>query len=196
MGHVRTEVTVTLAPPAAVANRPTDVTEVYRAHGDFVWATLQRMGVRDADLHDQLQEVFIVVHRRLGDFEGRSALTTWLFGICLRVVAGYRRKLARRKESTVESLPELQDDADSGDPEGTASRNEARHRLAQVLDAMDVDKRVVLVMFEVEDLSCEEIARTIGIPVGTVYSRLHAARAQFEKVRRAAEARDATRGER
>ena len=196
MGHPRTEVTVTLAPPAAAVNRPTDVTEVYRAHGDFVWASLQRMGVRDADLHDQFQEVFIVVHRRLCDFEGRSALTTWLYGICLRVVAGYRRKLARRKESTVDALPDLQDEADASDPEGHASRNEARRRLAQVLDAMDVDKRAVLVMFEVEDLSCEEIARSIGIPVGTVYSRLHAARAQFEKVRRAAEARDSARGER
>jgi RNA polymerase sigma-70 factor (ECF subfamily) len=196
MAHSPSEVTVTLAPPVQAADRPHDVAEVYRAHGDFVWASLQRMGVRDADLQDQLQEVFIVVHRRLADFEGRSTLTTWLFGICLRVVAGYRRKLGRRREMGVEVLPELSDESLEKDPERSASRNEGRERLAQVLDAMDVDKRVVLVMFEVEDLSCDEIAKIIGIPVGTVYSRLHAARAQFEKVRRAAEARGASRGER
>jgi RNA polymerase sigma-70 factor (ECF subfamily) len=196
MAHSPSEVTVTLAPPVQAADRSHDVAEVYRAHGDFVWASLQRMGVRDADLQDQLQEVFIVVHRRLADFEGRSTLTTWLFGICLRVVAGYRRKLARRREQGVEVLPELSDESLEKDPERSASRNEGRERLAQVLDAMDVDKRVVLVMFEVEDLSCDEIAKIIGIPVGTVYSRLHAARAQFEKVRRAAEARGASRGER
>lgn len=189
MGHSPRDVTVTLAPPTAAATQPHSVADVYREHGDFVWATLQRMGVRDADLQDQLQEVFVVVHRRLGDFEGRSTLTTWLFGICLRVVAGYRRKLARRKEQGVESLPEMVDEVEDHDPEQSAARQQARARLAEVLDDMDVEKRAVLVMFEVESLSCDEIAKMLSVPVGTIYSRLHAARAQFEKLRKLHERR-------
>jgi RNA polymerase sigma-70 factor (ECF subfamily) len=185
MGHSPSDVTVTLAPTvASTAATPTTVADVYKTHGDFVWASLQRMGVRDADLQDQFQEVFIVVHRRLPDFEGRSTLTTWLFGICLRVVAGYRRKLARRKEQVVESLPEFADEGIEHDPERAAERKQARAILETILDAMDVDKRAVLVMFEVESMSCEDIARLLGVPVGTVYSRMHAARAQFEKLRR------------
>lgn len=189
MGHSPRDVTVTLAPPTAAATHPHSVADVYREHGDFVWATLQRMGVRDADLQDQLQEVFVVVHRRLGDFEGRSTLTTWLFGICLRVVAGYRRKLARRKEQGVEALPEMVDEVEDHDPEQNAARQQARARLAEVLDDMDVEKRAVLVMFEVESLSCDEIAKMLSVPVGTIYSRLHAARAQFEKLRKLHERR-------
>lgn len=190
MGHSQPDVTVTIAPPTAAQPRPQSVADVYREHGDFVWASLQRMGVRDADLQDQLQEVFVVVHRRLGDFEGRSALTTWLFGICLRVVAGYRRKLARRKEQGYETLPDVVDEGEERDPEQSAARQQARARLAKVLDDMDVDKRAVLVMFEVESLSCDEIAQMLAVPVGTIYSRLHAARAQFEKLRKAHDRRD------
>jgi RNA polymerase sigma-70 factor (ECF subfamily) len=166
MGHSQPDVTVTLAPPTAAPTRPHNVADVYREHGDFVWASLQRMGVRDSDLQDQLQEVFVVVHRRLADFEGRSALTTWLFGICLRVVAGYRRKLARRKEQGYETLPEVVDEAEERDPEQSAARQQARARLAEVLDEMDVEKRAVLVMFEVESLSCDEIAKMLSVPVG------------------------------
>jgi RNA polymerase sigma-70 factor (ECF subfamily) len=192
MGHLRSDVTATLSTAAAVRAVPTSapaaetktVAEVYQAHGEFVWATLQRMGVRDADLQDQLQEVFVVVHRRLGDFEGRSTLTTWLFGICLRVVAGYRRKLARRKEQGYEEVPEVLDESIERDPEQAASRQQARLILASLLDAMDLEKRAVLVMFEVESMSCDEISKVLSIPVGTVYSRLHAARAQFERLRR------------
>lgn len=191
MGHSQPAVTVTLAPPnTAAPSRPRSVEDVFREYGDFVWASLQRMGVRDADLQDQLQEVFVVVHRRLVDFEGRSALTTWLFGICLRVAAAYRRKLARRKEQGYEVLPEIIDDADEHDPEQHTALKQARIRLAKILDEMDVEKRAVLVMFEVESLSCDQIAQMLGVPVGTVYSRLHAARAQFEKLRKAHDRRD------
>lgn len=189
MGHSTPDVTATLSTAATVAAAPTPaptVADVYKAHGEFVWATLQRMGVRDADLQDQLQEVFVVVHRRLGDFEGRSTLTTWLFGICLRVVAGYRRKLARRKEQgfAQEDIPEIVDESSERDPERSASREQARVILASLLDAMDIEKRAVLVMFEVESMSCDEISKVLSVPVGTVYSRLHAARAQFEKLRK------------
>ncbi|MDP3278215.1 MAG: sigma-70 family RNA polymerase sigma factor [Deltaproteobacteria bacterium] len=165
------------------------VTDVYRAHRDFVWASLQRMGVRDADLPDQFQEVFIVVHRRLDSFEGRSAMTTWLFGICLRVAAGYRRKGCNKREVCISDDELSRRESPALGPEQRASQQESRALAQRVLDAMDIAKRAVLVMFEIEELSCEEISRSLGVPVGTVYSRLHAARAQFESLHQSFEPR-------
>ena len=72
-----------------LAEGAASVCSVHDAHADFVWRSLQRLGVRDADLEDMIQEVFIVVHRRLDAFDASSHLTSWLFGICVRVAAAY-----------------------------------------------------------------------------------------------------------
>lgn len=69
-----------------------DVASIHESHADFVWCSLQRLGVRPADLEDALQEVFVVVHRKLSSFDGSSRLSTWLFGISMRVASAYRRK--------------------------------------------------------------------------------------------------------
>src|SRR5687767_5495136 len=68
------------------------VKEIHHAHADFVWLTLQRLGVRASDLEDALQEVFVVVHRRLSSYDRRAKLSSWLFGISLRVAAQFRRR--------------------------------------------------------------------------------------------------------
>jgi RNA polymerase sigma-70 factor (ECF subfamily) len=155
-----------------------DVTRVHDENADFVWLSLQRLGVREADLEDMLQEVFVVVHRNLRTFDGSSKMTTWLFGICLRVATAYRRRAHRRHEDLVDEVPE----ASSGtSPEEDAEAKQARAELDRVLDELDVDKRAVFVMFEIDELPCDEIASILGVPVGTVYSRLHAARQSFEK---------------
>jgi RNA polymerase sigma-70 factor (ECF subfamily) len=172
------------------AVRP-DIHAIHEEHADFVWRTLQRMGVRDADVEDQLQEVFVVVHRRLGTFDGSSRMTTWLFGICMRVASAYRRRAHRRHEEVVADVPERSASSDAG-PEGEAMAREARERLVQVLDMMDLDKRVVFVMFELEEIPCEKIAEILGVPVGTVHSRLHAARQSFQVALKRFTARDAS----
>ncbi|MFO0625565.1 MAG: sigma-70 family RNA polymerase sigma factor [Polyangiales bacterium] len=167
-----------------------DVEAVHAAHGDFVWASLQRLGARDADLEDRFQEVFLVVHQRGGAFEGRSRITTWLFGICLRVMAAHRRRAWVRRERASDALPEHGGDAS---PDHDLEAAEARRRLAEILDAMDLDRRAVFVMAVLEEMPADEIATIVGVPVGTVYSRLHAARALFETALRRLEARDAHR---
>ncbi len=144
-----------------------------------MWRSLQRLGVRDVDLEDTLQEVFLVVHRRLDSFDGSAKPTTWLFGICLRVAAAYRRRAHRRREESVEDMDRERHGASS--PEEQATRREALGRLQQALDSMTLDKRAVFVMFEVDGMSCGEIATVMGVPVGTVYSRLHAARSDFHR---------------
>jgi RNA polymerase sigma-70 factor (ECF subfamily) len=165
-------------PACADEPRP-DVTSVHASHADFVWRSLQRLGVRDADLEDMLQEVFVVVHKRLHTYRGVGSLTSWLFGICVRVASNYRRwAWVRHERATAEGVDQA---AESSSPDDDLAAREARATLHAILDRMAPDKRAVFVMFELEELSCDEIASTLGIPVGTVHSRLHVARKAFAK---------------
>jgi RNA polymerase sigma-70 factor (ECF subfamily) len=155
-----------------------DLLEVHGEHVDYVWRSLQRLGVREPDLEDALQEVFVVVHRRLHTFDPSAQMTTWLFGIALRVAAAYHRRAHRRHER-LEAEPALEQQSVADDPEQQIASRQARERVLAILDAMDLEKRVVFVMFELEELSAPEIAEQLGIPLGTVYSRLDAARRDF-----------------
>lgn len=158
-----------------------DLLAVHAAQADFVWRSLQRLGIRPADLEDVFQEVFLVVHKRLHTFDGSSALTTWLFGVCLRVAAAHRRRAWFRREVPTHDAGEAQATPEQDLPEAMLAARQARAVLDRVLDGMDLDKRAVFVMFELDELSSEEIASILGVPVGTVWSRLSAARKQFEK---------------
>lgn len=153
------------------------VSDLYKLHADFVWASLHRLGVRSADVPDMTQEVFLVVHRRLDSWDPQSRMTTWLFGICLKVAAGYRRRAWFRRERPGEAP----DAASPGTPEEDTLAADARRRLSLVLDTLPPDRRAIFVMFELEERSCAEIAELFGVPVGTVHSRLHAARKDFQK---------------
>lgn len=166
------------------------VTRIYQANADFVWRSLQRLGIRDPDLDDVLQEVFVVVHQRLHTYDGSAKITTWLFGICLRVASAYRRRGFRRNETSVADPPEPTD-RPSITPEQDLAAAESRRRLELLLDELDLEKRAVFVMFEVDDMPCEDIAQILGVPVGTVYSRLHSARKSFQKALARMQARDA-----
>ena len=166
--------------PSASAAVGLTIRQVHERHADFVWRTLQRLGVRSMDLEDQLQEVFIVAHRRLDSFDGSSELKTWLFGICLRVAAAHRRRAyVRRETATLDGdAPER---GTSDDPERTALEREAREELEQLLSGLDLERRAVFVMFEIEGFTAPEIASVMGTPVGTVYSRLASARSDLGK---------------
>ena len=159
---------------------PLDAAEVHAAHAEFVWRSLARLGVRDPDLPDMLQEVFLVVHRRAHAFDGSSKLTSWLFGICLRVAASYRRRAHRRYERQLEPA-QMPPAAEASNPELALQQRQARKKLDALLDTMPLDKRAVFVMFEIDQLSCAQIALELDVPLGTVHSRLHAARAAFAK---------------
>jgi RNA polymerase sigma-70 factor (ECF subfamily) len=151
--------------------------QVFTENAPFVWRALRRLGVREADVEDVCQEVFLVVHRQLAGFEARSSIRTWLYGICLRSASSYRRRPHRAREEISaeppeESIPAPQDD--------DLERKRALARLDAALDALDDDKRAVFVFYELEQLSMAEIAEAVGCPVQTAYSRLHAARRLVE----------------
>jgi RNA polymerase sigma-70 factor, ECF subfamily len=175
---------------AAADRAELDVALLYEENAAFVWASLQRLGVRAPDLEDVLQEVFVVVQKRIATFDGSSKITTWLFGICMRVASSYRRRGFRRNETCFADPPESTDQKSQSPEEDLATR-ESRRRLDGLLDELELDKRAVFVMFEIDELSCDEIADLLEVPVGTVYSRLHAARKDFQKALARMHARDA-----
>lgn len=157
------------------------VATVHAEHAEHVWRSLQRLGIREPDLEDLLQEVFVVVHKRLHTFDWSCSMQAWLFGICKHVARSHRRRAYLRRETTLMTPPESSSEGVSPNPEEAFEAREEGEELSALLQELDSDKRVVLVMFEIEELSCEAIAETLGIPVGTVYSRLHAARKAFER---------------
>lgn len=173
----------------APAAAPADLREIHDAHGDFVWRSLQRMGVRDADLADVYQEVFLVIHQRLHTFDGSARLTTWLFGVCLRVASQHRRRAWVRRERPTDA-PDARVDTAPAPDEALDARQRA-DRLRALLDALDPERRAVFVMYEVDGMTCEEIAAVVGAPLGTVYTRLRAARKDFEQAAARLRARDA-----
>lgn len=173
-------ITLARPPKAWVEGRaPLVVAEVHAAHADFVWRSLSRLGVRESDLPDMLQEVFLVVHKRAASFDANAKVTSWLFGISLRVAARYRRRAHMRREQPLEAAFEPPD-TESASPEQRLDSARARAQLQRVLDAMPLAKRAIFVMFEIDGMSCAEIAAALDLPVGTVHSRLYAARHAFQ----------------
>lgn len=153
--------------------------EIYEAWFDYVWRTARRLGVPEASLDDVTQEVFLVVHRRLAAFEGRSKLKTWLFAIVYRVVRDHRRRAAR--SSTVgPPVEELGLASERPGPLEGAERAQAGRVLHALLDAMPDAQREVFVLAELEGLTAPEIVAVTGAKLNTVYSRLRLARAAFE----------------
>lgn len=163
--------------PAALAEF--DVAAIYDSHFDFVWRVLRRLGVQPYQLEDAVQDVFVVVQRRLADFEQRSSVKTWLFGIALRVAKDQRRAHGKRGVEVPEADVVLI--GSSKDPDEAAQQAEAAALLQSLLDELDDDRRAVFVMTELEGFTAPEIAETIGVGLNTVYSRLRLARRDLEQ---------------
>jgi RNA polymerase sigma-70 factor, ECF subfamily len=150
--------------------------DLFRAHAAFVANFLVRLGVLHQELDDAVQEVFLIAHRRGGYVEGPARPTTWLAEIALRVASGVRRARRRR-------LPDEPGEEHHAGPtpfEALAAA-EALGHVQRALDALPLEQRAVFILFEIEGESCVSIARGLDIPVGTVYSRLHAARRDFQR---------------
>ena len=165
---------------------------VYEAHFRFVWGSLRRLGVREADALDLTQKVFVTVHARTADFEGRSRLRTWIFGICQRVASDYRRSATIRHEVVMDSA-EL--DSHREAEGGGQTSAEARQRAAiaeAILSKLSEAQRVVFVLFELDEMSGDEIAELLDVSVGTVRSRLRLAREAVRREVKRLAARDAS----
>lgn len=155
---------------------------LYAQHFKAVWRTLSRLGVNPSSIDDATQEVFVTAWRRFSEFEGRSSPRTWLLGIAIRVASDTRRK----QRPTVE-VPERLEAGGPGPEHATASKQVSR-RVEQLLGTLDPERREVLLLVDLEGYSVPEVAEATGTNLNTLYTRLRAARAQFEDlVRREAE---------
>jgi len=142
---------------------------IFAEHARYVWRCLRYFGLREPDLDDGLQEVFLVVHRRLPTFQGRSSLRTWLYGISWRVAVAHLRRVRHVRETSMAELPEPRHD-------GATTDLDIRRDLLRALDTLDDDQRAVFVLYEIEQLGMKEVAEIVGCPLTTGYSRLQAAR--------------------
>ncbi len=174
-----------LSQPAVAATVSFD--EIYESHVDFVWRSARRMGVRPSSADDVVQEVFLVVHRRLAEFEGRASFKTWLSRILVNVVQTHfrtRKRKARYFEGgdvdpddlhgSIEHTPRL-------GPEALTQRKQANRVLHEILAQLDEEKRLAFVLVELEELSVVEAAETLDVNVNTLHSRLRAARKAFSE---------------
>jgi RNA polymerase sigma-70 factor, ECF subfamily len=153
--------------------------QLYDQHFAYVWRSLRRLGVPACDAADATQEVFLTVHRKYGEFEGRSKVSTWLFGICYRVASVRRRTARRRPEVPHELAHEDRPSSEAIDPSAEIERRQERAQLERLLDAMSLEQRAVFTLYELEGLEGEAIGELLELPRGTVYSRLRSARELF-----------------
>lgn len=173
------------APPAP------SFAEVYDQCFGLAWRNIRRLGVPDAEVDDAMQEVFMIVHRRLHEFQGRAALRPWVCAIVTRVASDHRRALRRKSPHAGASVDaDTLPDERARDPHDSAVREEGVRRLHRMLDALDDEKRAVFVLAELEQMSAPEIAEALQENVNTVYARLRAARREFEQLVAREQARD------
>ena len=177
--------TVEPSPVAATAKAGAlEFDQVYEDYFALTWRTARRLGVPEAAADDVVQDVFLVVHRRLADYDGRAAFKHWLLGIVTRVVADHRRTYARKQSKCVPP-PEDRDGAEAmaspgPAPSDVAEQAEALRLVVHLLDELDREMREVLVLSEFEEMSAVEIAECLGLNVNTVYTRLRVARRAFD----------------
>jgi len=169
----------------SIAMTVEDLGELYHANAAFVARFIASIGAPRSDIEDLVQEVFLVAHRRGGYRAQGAKPTTWLAAIAWRIVGTHRRGLRRRDGllTTGEGAEAHREAVADGAPDAFA-RQAAKEQLSDVqraLATLDPEQAAVFVLFEIEQHTCAEIAETLGLPVGTVHSRLHYARSAFNE---------------
>lgn len=164
--------------PAPPADRRTRLAALYEAHADFIVRVARQLGAPAEQAEDIVHDVFLVVHRRLSDYdEGRGSMRAWLYGIARNVVH-HRLRSATRGDRRLRLLP---------DPEPPPGPDErlARARAGEVVETflagVDEDRRMVFALIEIEGMSAPEVAQALAVNLNTVYSRLRLVRQQFNQ---------------
>jgi len=151
--------------------------QVYALYFRFSWRVLLHLGVPREALDDAAQELWLVVHRRLEQFEQRSQLKTWLFGIALNVARNHRRselRRARGQTPPAELFPSVPD------PEMLHTAQQAWDRVQTFLATLDEQRRAIFICSLLEQMSAAETAEATGLDVTAVYHRTRSLRASFK----------------
>jgi RNA polymerase sigma-70 factor (ECF subfamily) len=147
---------------------------LYREQLPYVWRALRRLGVDERDREDAANDVFYRVYQRLGDLDPKRPIKPWLFAFAARVASDYRRRAYHRREILDHDAVES-----AVGNVSSSSENEARELVLMALEALDLDKRAVLILHDLDQQTVPEIAAALNIPLNTAYSRLRIAREQF-----------------
>jgi RNA polymerase sigma-70 factor (ECF subfamily) len=163
-------------PDAPAVEAATSLRELFDMHAVYVWNTLRRLGASHSDLEDLTHDVFLQVHRHLGDYEPGRPVRPWLFAFAYRIASQQRRRAYRRHETHGE--PDAATHPGAA-PDEQLAAVEDRRLVTAALQGIDVVRRAVFVLYEIDGATMNEIADSLGIPVNTAYSRLRVARAEF-----------------
>ena len=161
--------------PEAFAALPRTLAEIYQDYAPSVFRNLRRLGVVESQIEDAVQDVFVIAHRRLPEFEGRSTLKTWILGIALRVAKDYRRsetRFAKRLGHLATLI--LSDAALQSSPSDAVEQKEAGQLLHHLLSSLPDESREMLVLVELEGLSVREACDVLTIRPRTGQRRLRA----------------------
>lgn len=162
------------APPA----EPPDFRTIFERESSYVWNSLRRLGVPESDLEDLTHDVLLTVHRRLADYDTSRPLRPWLFGISVRTASRFRQ-LARHRREVMDDRVEAADERPAAD--SLIESRQASELVIDALGALDLDRKAVLVMHDIDGSAMPEIAAVLGIPLNTAYSRLRLARVDFKR---------------
>lgn len=155
---------------------PVTPREIFGTYAAFIWRTLRYQSVAERDLDDVSQEVFLIIFRKLPEFEPHGSMRAWIYGICIRVARDYRNRAHKRHEVLVD---EVSDAVGGATADVEPERRAQQEQLHQMLQRLDEDKRAVVVLHELEGLPMNEVAELVRCPVKTAYSRLAAAKKQM-----------------
>jgi RNA polymerase sigma-70 factor (ECF subfamily) len=148
---------------------------LYDRHFGKVARLVHALGIADSEADDLCQEIFLIVYRHLRSFRGEARLGTWIHRLATREAIRYAKRRSRAERPAL--------------PRDWAENEAARRQyLAQLLAQLPPERRLALVLFEIEGRSVDEIAEACGCAVNTVWTRIHRARLQLEKLAREGQA--------
>jgi RNA polymerase sigma-70 factor (ECF subfamily) len=163
---------------------------VFEREFDYVWTSLRRLGVATRDLEDVAQDVFVNVHRRISDYDASRPVRPWLFAFAVRGASDWR-KLARHRVEVLGVGAEPVSLAPRADD--LVAHTEEVQLVLRALETLEIERRAVFILFELDGYPMKEITDSLGIPLFTGYSRLRLAREEFTAaVRRLRPERGAT----
>lgn len=174
--------------PTTRSCEPSQLREVYRAELSYVWSSLMRLGIRGPDLQDLTHDVFATAFRRWHSYDPSRPIRPWLFGIAYRLVLDFKRRLNHQREQLGAELDGVHGSADT--EEALATR-QGLELAMEIIRGLELERRAVFVMYELDGQPMAEIAEAMSIPVNTAYSRLRLARQDFNEAVKRLHAREA-----
>ncbi|HEX5102145.1 MAG TPA: sigma-70 family RNA polymerase sigma factor [Polyangiaceae bacterium] len=177
-GEVTASSTVHWAAEQAIPDSPLcpAFPEIFRDHLGYVWHALRRLGVHDRDLEDVAHDVFLAVLKKLDQYDPRRPLRPWLFGFAFRFASDYRDLARHRYEVTHDGHEPLDHGPSALDD---VIQNETLRVANRALGELELGRRAVFILHELDECSMPEVAEALGIPLNTAYSRLRLARADL-----------------